>query len=317
LVLVVIVFTASFFIEKSISKTLIVSIFTLIIIYGYYFDKSTHNIIKASFAQREAKEALEKLTEELEEQVEQRTKELSDAYVKLKKLDEAKDQFLLLAQHQLRTPLSGIKWLIETLQRGVFGKLSLKQNEYVNDIHKMNERMIKLVFDMLCVLRLESGSVVMNKEVISISDFYEDLVSSMEAPAKSKGVSLKNIFKDYEGAKVETDMQMLKNILDCFVSNAINYSPPGQEIVLDAKEEKGNYIFSVKDNGIGISKEEQGRIFERFYRASNAKLFKPDGTGLGLYLALILADKISGTVYFESEGGKGSTFYLKIPKKII
>ena len=177
--------------------------------------------------------------------------------------------------------------------------------------------MIKLVFDMLSVLRLESSAEATKKEVISISGFYKDLTISMTAPAKSRGVILNNAFKNHKKIEIETDIQLLKSILECFVSNAINYSSSGKEVLVNAKEENNTIIFSVKDNGIGIPKEEQKKISERFYRASNAKLSKPDGTGLGLYIASMLANKIGGKIYFESKDGKGSTFYLSIPKNVV
>lgn len=238
---------------------------------------------------------------------------------KEKEIEKLRMDFLSLASHQLRTPLSGTKWLIETMQKGITGKIEPKEKEYLDDLYQMNERMIKLVFDMLNVLRLESGSEAIKKEVIYIADLYQDLTTSMAAPTKSKWVVLKNALSlsKWKKIEVETDGQLLKTILECFVSNAINYTPSGKEVFLDAKEEKNTIIFSVKDNGIGIPEEEQSKIFERFYRASNAKKLKPEGTGLGLYIAKMLAEKIGGNIYFESKNGKGSTFFLSIPKKVI
>jgi signal transduction histidine kinase len=238
---------------------------------------------------------------------------------KEKELEKMRMDFLSLASHQLRTPLSGTKWLIETMQKGITGKIEPKEKEYLDSLYQMNERMIKLVFDMLNVLRLESGSEAIKKEVISISDLYKDLIVLMSAPAKSKGVILNTAISEQQGKKIkiETDIQLLKSILECFVSNAINYTPSGQEVILDAREEKNMVIFSVKDDGIGIPQDEQAKIFERFYRASNAKLIRPDGTGLGLYIAKMLAEKIGGKIYFDSKDKKGSTFYLSIQKKVV
>jgi len=102
--------------------------------------------------------------------------------------------------------------------------------------------------------------------------------------------------------------------LECFISNAINYSQSGQKVILGVKEEPEAVIFSVRDFGIGVPKDEQARMFERFYRASNAKSLKPTGTGLGLSIARMLAEKIGAEISFESEEGKGSTFYLRVPK---
>lgn len=233
-----------------------------------------------------------------------------------KALEKARMDFLSLASHQLRTPLSGTKWLIETIQRGVVGAVNQKQKEYLEQIHAINERMIKLAYDMLGALRLESGGSMLKKETISIPRLYKDLSSMMESAAKNHEVALRNNVQDHDARTIETDLQMLRGILECFVSNAINYSSPGQEVLLDVKEETTAMVFLVQDKGIGIPKEEQKRIFERFYRGSNAKAMKPDGTGLGLYIAVMLAEKIGGKVLFDTEEGAGSTFYLRIPKKI-
>lgn len=231
-----------------------------------------------------------------------------------KEIEKLRIDFLSLVSHQLRTPLSGTKWLIETIKRGVIGKMTKKQDEYLDQIYQINERMIKLVFDMLSVLRLESEEAVVKKETVPVSDLYEELNITMGPAAKSREVILRNRVKNHKAVVVETDLTMLRSILECFISNAINYSMPSQEITLDLKEESTGVVFSVQDSGIGIPKEEQKRIFERFYRGSNAKIFKPEGTGLGLYVASMLAEKIRATLSFESEEGKGSTFYLRIPK---
>lgn len=236
---------------------------------------------------------------------------------KEKELEKIRRDFLSLASHQLRTPLSGTKWLIETIQRGVIGKTTKKQGEYLSQIYKINERMIKLVFDMLGTLRLESGAAVVQKETIPISQLYEELSLMMTTAAKAKGVILHNVLKNHKMVVVETDITMLRGILECFISNAINYSSPGQEVILDMKEESTTFTFLVKDFGIGIPREEQKRIFERFYRASNAKALKPEGTGLGLYISSMLADKLGAEIVFESAEGKGSTFYLRVPKKVV
>lgn len=234
---------------------------------------------------------------------------------KEKELEKVRMDFLTLASHQLRTPLSGTKWLIETMKRGVLGPLNDKQRDYMNEIYGANERMIKLVSDMINVLRLESGTATIKKETIFVSDLGENLSVKTEAEAGKRKIIFRNALKNYKTVAVETDAALLQSVLECFVTNAFSYSQPDQEVVCDAKEEADAVMFSVKDSGIGIPKDEQKRIFERFYRASNAKQMRPDGTGLGLYIASVLADKIGAKVSFESEEGKGSTFYLRVPKR--
>ncbi len=149
---------------------------------------------------------------------------------------------------------------------------------------------------------------------IAYADVIKHIKEMLGPAAEERGVKLKTEVIGKENYSINTDKQILGIILECLVANAINYSSSGQEIVLDIRKEGEYFIFSVKDSGIGIPKEEQDRIFERFYRAANAKTFKPDGTGLGLNLAQMLAQRIGAKITFESEVGRGSIFYLRIPR---
>jgi PAS domain S-box-containing protein len=233
---------------------------------------------------------------------------------KEKELERIRMDFLGLASHQLRTPLSGTKWLIETIQKGVLGEMTEKQKEYMSDIYKINEQMIGLVSDILNTLRLESEEALIKKENISIQTLFNDILILATASANGGGVELQSP-TNHRTFVIETDPEILKSILGCFISNAIDYSSPGQKVILDIKDESEAVVFFVRDFGIGIPKEEQKRIFERFYRASNAKNLKPTGTGLGLNIASMLAEKIGAEISFESEENKSSTFYLRVPKK--
>lgn len=228
-----------------------------------------------------------------------------------KEIEKTRGDLLALASHQLRTPLSGTKWLIETLQRGIKGSLNKDQNEYLDELYKINQRMTTLVGDMLGVLRMEEGSITTNKTIVSTTTLFETILETMAPVAKSKGITIKQI-ADTEH-KIETDPLLLRNIVECFVSNALNYSNKGGEVLLSIKEQNDELIIAVKDSGIGIPKDEQRQLFERFYRASNAKTFNTQGTGLGLYIAAIIAKKIGVRLTFESTVGKGSIFYVHIP----
>lgn len=236
---------------------------------------------------------------------------------KEKEIEKLRVDFLSLASHQLRTPLSGTKWLIETIQRGIIGALNPKQKVYLDHLFQINERMIRLVADMLNILMIESGSAQVKMQEVAVHKIYEELELMVEPVSRTKGITLTNAFKDRKALVViESDPQILRSILESFVGNAINYSLPDQAVVFDAQEAASTVIFSVTDSGIGIPQNEQKRIFERFYRASNAKRLKPDGTGLGLYTAFILAQKIGAKISFESMDGSGTTFYLQVPKTV-
>ena len=230
---------------------------------------------------------------------------------KEKELEKARGDLLSLASHQLRTPLSGTKWLIETLKKGIHGPLTPGQTEYIDELYKINERMTGLVHDMLGVLRLEGGEAKTKKEDTSTKNLIETVFETMRGVAESKQVAIRA--REDTDYTINTDPLLLQNILESLVGNAINYSESGREVTLHVEQKPLWLIFSVKDSGIGIPKGEQQQIFERFYRASNAKTFDTRGSGLGLYIASMLAKKIGAHLSFESEEGKGSTFYVHLP----
>ncbi len=229
-----------------------------------------------------------------------------------KELEKMRVDFLSLASHQLRTPLSGTKWLIETLQRETLGPLTDKQRVYLGDLYESNERMIKLASDILSVVRLESAAAAVEKKNLLVEDILENIRKQMDSVAKSAKISLRVTSAVEASRTVHTNEDMLMNILESLIFNAINYSPAGKEVAVSAFGGDGDVIFSVQDSGIGIPAEEKQHIFGRFYRASNAKHMRPAGTGLGLYLVSVLAKRISATVWFDSEENKGTTFFVRL-----
>jgi len=230
---------------------------------------------------------------------------------KEKELEKARGDLLSLASHQLRTPLSGTKWLIETLKKGIHGTLTPGQTEYIDELYKINERMTGLVHDMLGVLRLEGGDSIVKNENVSTKNLLYTVFETLRGVAESKQIAIR-VPEDADYA-INTDPLLLRNILENLVGNAINYSESGREVVVNVKRKDSEFLFAVTDSGIGIPKGEQQQIFERFYRASNAKTFDTRGSGLGLYIASILAKKIGAHLSFESEEGNGSTFYVHLP----
>ncbi len=232
-----------------------------------------------------------------------------------KEIEKLRTDFLSLASHQLRTPLSGTRWLIETLQKEKIGRLNKKQKEYVNDLYAVNARLIQMASDILSTLHLQSGVIKIKKEKFKAGKLYTEIKTIMHAIAENKNIDIEYLHEHGSPAKFDTDFQSVKNIMHSFVSNAIGYSNPGSKVTIDCIESGGGTVLSVKDRGVGIPTGEQKRIFERFYRASNAQKMKTDGTGLGLYTAHILAEKIGAKITFQSKEGEGSTFYLRIPKE--
>lgn len=230
-----------------------------------------------------------------------------------KKIERLKDDFASLASHQLRTPLTGTKWLVETIQDGQLGPLTQKQKEYVDNIYQTNERMIQLVSDMLDVIHLESGKVAFAREPVSVCEVLDNLIVMLKTAAEKRQVKIVVDCGRLHSPKIIADSKRLQTVLECLVSNAIEYSPTGKGVFVEVVEEPETVSFIVKDSGIGIPKTEQEHIFERFYRASNAKSQKANGTGLGLAIAQMLAKEMGGLITFKSEEGKGSDFILRMP----
>lgn len=231
---------------------------------------------------------------------------------KEKEIEKTRGDLLSLASHQLRTPLSGTKWLIETLKRGIHGSLTAGQAEYIDELYKINERMTGLVHDMLGVLRMEGDSALAKKEAVSTKVLLATVLETLHGVAESKQITLRP--PESADFTVNTDSLLLRNILESLTTNAINYSESGREVVISVEQKQAELVFAIKDSGIGIPRDEQRQIFERFYRASNAKTFDTRGSGLGLYIAAMLAKKIGAKISFESEEGKGTTFFVHLPQ---
>lgn len=230
---------------------------------------------------------------------------------KEKEAEEARRNFISIASHQLRTPLSGAQWLLETLKKQTFGTLTPKQEEYINEIYTINERMASLVHDILNLLKVESNVTIAKKESTSIQSIFDTIFKTLNAAASRKKISLK--IPEALPRMVNTDPLLLRTILETLVSNAISYSRNESEVIISFNQTPSEYTLSVQDFGIGIPRDAYPQVFDRFYRAPNAKDFDANGTGLGLYIAYLLAQKINATLSFESEVGKGTTFHIHLP----
>lgn len=228
-----------------------------------------------------------------------------------KETERSREDLLMLASHQLRTPLSGTKWLIETLRRGIVGEMNKEQKEYLDQLYKVNERMTTLVVEMLNVIRMEGNTIPVHKALVSTKILFEAVFEIFNPVAQSKQIVLR--IEQGEECIVETDALLLRNVLESFVTNALMYSNPGTEVVISLEKKPNEIVIAVRDSGIGISEDERKHLFKRFYRTSGAKTFNTNGKGLGLYIAAVLAKKIGTTISFDSVEGKGSTFRVSVP----
>lgn len=232
----------------------------------------------------------------------------------LKEADQMKSDFVSVASHQLRTPLTAIKLFTEMLASGQMGILKKDQKEYLDNIQESSERMIKLVNDLLNVCRIESGRLSVNPEPLNFVDFVNNIINEISPLTEEKGVKIKFVHPK-KIKEISLDKNLIRQVIQNLIVNSVKYSPEKAgvvKVVLDAKNEK--YLqMAVSDNGIGIPEKVQKRIFEKFFRADNATKTDTSGTGLGLYVSKMIVKASGGRIWFESKKDKGTTFYVNIP----
>ena len=231
---------------------------------------------------------------------------------KLKALDETKDEFISMASHQLRTPLTSIKGYISMVLEGDAGKIEPQQHKLLTEAFNSSERMVRLIADFLNVSRLQTGKFTIEKAPLDIKHAIRQEISNLEIIAKTRGMKIKlNVTKD--ALPLTGDESKLRQIMMNFIDNAIYYSHQDSTIVVNLEKVKSSLEFTVIDTGIGVPEEEQAKLFTKFFRAGNARKQRPDGTGVGLYLARRVVTGHGGTIVFSSKEGVGSTFGFRIP----
>jgi PAS domain S-box-containing protein len=231
---------------------------------------------------------------------------------KEKEIDRAKTEFVSLASHQLRTPLSAIKWYAEMLANGDAGPLNQEQSEFVKCLYQSNERMVELVNSLLSISRLEMGKIKIEPVPTKLGEMVTVVLKDLEPKilAKKQKVEVK-IGEDVPEIKV--DPKLVSQVYLNLLSNAVKYTPEGGKITVEVAKQGQEIVSQVADTGYGIPQEDQKRLFERFFRASNAQKNDTEGTGLGLYLVKAIIEACHGTIRFESEENKGTTFWFTLP----
>lgn len=250
----------------------------------------------------------------LQKEVQDATSELKSSNEKLMSLDEAKDDFISMASHQLRTPLTSIKGYISMILEGDTGDINEQQRNFLNQAFISSQRMVFLISDLLNVSRLKTGKFVIEKTEVYLPDIVETEIDQLNSTAEARGLKLVyNKPSDYP--KLMLDETKTHQVIMNFIDNAIFYSPKGGDINIELKSTDKMASLTVTDHGIGVPKKAQHELFTKFYRADNAKKARPDGTGLGLYMAKKVIIAQGGHLIFKSEEGKGSTFGFSFPVK--
>ncbi|MFC1721915.1 ATP-binding protein [Patescibacteria group bacterium] len=250
---------------------------------------------------------------ELKDEVGRATKELKDANKKLTNLDKAKSEFISIASHQLRTPLSTIKGYLSMILEGDYGIISDKVGKVLTRVYNSNERLVALVNNMLNVSRIESGRIKFNPQPIQLDLLIDDVLGELAPEAKSQRVDL--IFKkpSWKPKPVLADQKLLHEVILNLVDNGIKYTSHGT-VMVRLKRHLNGLEVQVKDTGIGMSKEDKGRLFKKFSRGRDAYRHYTGGSGLGLYVVRKLVELNGGQIEGSSKGkGKGSLFKFTIP----
>lgn len=227
-------------------------------------------------------------------------------------IDKAKTEFVSLASHQLRTPLSSINWYAEMLLSGDAGKVSTTQKKYLKEIHVGNQRMINLINSLLNVSRLEMGTFFIEPEKIKIIKLVEDVINELTHRADEKKLIIQKDFAK-NIPLMNVDPKLTRIIFQNILSNAIKYTPPQGTISLKMFIDKENLNVEISDTGLGIPESQKEDIFSKFFRADNARQTEIEGTGLGLYLVKTILDHCKGAIRFDSKLNEGTTFFVSIP----
>ena len=222
-----------------------------------------------------------------------------------------KSDFVSFVAHQLRTPLSGIKWMLEVA--GEEPGLSEATVSCIADAAAAADRLIGMVSDLLDTSRLEAGGLQLTLTPIDLGALTRAVITEVapEVAKKAHGVEVSG---DEQSLVVIADEQLLRQAMLNVIGNAIKYTPEGGKIALALSAENGRVSWMVRDNGVGIPKSSQARLFEKFYRADNASAIDTNGRGLGLYMVRLIVTRLGGQIQWESEEGQGTTFGFVLPQ---
>ncbi|MCA9364533.1 MAG: hypothetical protein KC736_01435 [Candidatus Moranbacteria bacterium] len=295
--MVVLVGSQLFFVEKVINTILI--LWTLVVVVGLGY-----LLVRSVIQDLRRKEELQKLTEKL-----------AKANQQLRKLDQAKSDFVSIASHQLRTPLTAIKGFVSMISEGSYGKVEEPVKEALGKVFLANERLITLVEELLSISRIESGRIEYNFALGRVETLAKEIVDTFLVTARQKNLDLNLILPDVSTPKIKMDQAKLHEVFLNIVDNALKYTREGSVTVSVEHDEKRDVVrFIVADTGIGVTPESLSSIFQKFSRGKDVGRLHADGTGLGLFIGKSFVEAHHGQIIVESDGAdKGSRFIVELP----
>jgi len=232
-----------------------------------------------------------------------------------KLVEKMKTEFVSLAAHQLRTPLSAIKWTLRMLLDGDIGTITKEQRNFIEKTYQSNERMIGLINDLLDVTRIEEGRYLYKPVLTNLENVVQFVINSYQEEIKRRKLKLE--FKKPKTGlpRVSIDVEKMKLAIQNILDNAVRYTPAGGLVTITLKRVKKEIETSIEDTGIGVPRDQQERVFTKFFRAANIMRMDTEGSGLGLFIAKNIIESHGGKIWFDSKEGKGTTFYFTIPAK--
>ncbi len=284
-----------FWSSTSFDRGLNLFLFIFSIIFGVFLIKS----IKKEIEQRER---LERLAFELE-----------NANVELKRMDKSKSEFVSIASHQLRTPLTAIKGYLSMVTDGTYGKVPPKIREKMKNVFESNERLIRLVNELLSLSRIETGKIKLEPEKLNLQDIVKQVIDDLRIVSKKNGLYLRLSKPKKKLPEMMIDEWKIRQVLINLVDNALKYTVKGG-VAITIKREENNAKIEICDTGEGMDEEELEKMFESFSRGKAGNRLSSEGSGLGLYIARKFVEMHEGKIWAESEGkGKGSCFHILLP----
>jgi signal transduction histidine kinase len=331
--LVVLVGSQFFFVHDKLSFILTGITLILSSIFGYWIIKSVKNEI----AQKEILALSNKEISERKEQLQKMADSLAIANDKLRKLDNAKTEFISIASHQLRTPITAIKGFVSLILEGSYGEIGIEAKNALGKVYLSSERLVALIEDLLNVSRIESGRMTFEFEKASVEKLLRELYDSFILVAKKKNFYLDLKLPTQALPEITMDHAKVRELVSNFIDNALKYTEKGGVTIKAEVMEEGVLVdengfvipgrnsgfgdvirISVADTGIGVGRDEIPYLFRKFSRGKDVSRLHVSGTGLGLYVGKAIATAHHGQVWVESDGvGTGSRFMIEIPIEVV
>ena len=239
---------------------------------------------------------------------------ITNSFERLAEANRMKSEFVGIVSHQLRSPLSNLKWATELLMSGKLGKTEEKQTEYFKILKENSDRMGELIKDLLIVSRIETAKLPIKKVEFSLEDLVKELIKEFRPFARASNVEIEFQAKG-NLPKIFADPSQIRLVIENLSDNAIRYINGKGVVEIKVERKEKNLYLEIRDTGVGIPEEEQKYIFQKFFRSENVLKYQTQGSGLGLYISRAIIEKSGGKIGFKSEENKGSTFWFTLPLK--